>query len=69
VNSLIVESAHAAPAIIINENHGRFPPRSLANNPPFQNRRNHIVAILENVGFDYQIFAQNTLDRGTAAIN
>ena len=49
--------------------HGRFPPRPLANNPPLQNRRNHIVAILENVGLDYQIFAQNTFDGGTAAIN
>jgi hypothetical protein len=27
------------------------------------------VAILKNVGFDYQIFAYDALDRGTAAIN
>jgi hypothetical protein len=69
VNGLIVEGAHAAPAIVINKHHRRFPPCPLANNTPLQNRRNNVVSILENVGFDNQIFAHDALDRGTAAIN
>ena len=69
VNGLIVEGAHAAPPIVINKRHRRFPPRTLANNTPLQNRRNHVVAILENVGFYNQIFAHDPLDRGTSAIN
>src|SRR5262249_59513737 len=47
----------------------RSPPRSLANHTPLQNRRDNIVTILENVGFDYQIFANDALDRRTPAIN
>src|SRR4029453_8310978 len=69
VNGLIVEGAHAAPAIVINKRHRRFPPRTLANNTPLQNRRTHVVAILENSRFYNQIFAPDPLDRGTSAIN
>src|SRR5256886_10052598 len=45
------------------------PPRPFPTTTPLQNRRNDVVAVLENVGFDYQIFAHNALDRRTAAIN
>src|SRR5262245_15695098 len=69
MNSLIVESARAAPPIIIDKRHRRFPPRPLANHTPLQNCRNDVMAILENVGFDYEIFAYNSLDWRTAAIN
>jgi hypothetical protein len=69
VNGLIVEGAHAAPAIVIDKNHRGFPPHTLANNTPLQNRRNNVVTILENVGFDDEIFTHDALDWGTAAIN
>ena len=68
MDGLVVEGADAAPAIVIDEKHRRFPPRALPKNAPLQNCRYHVVAILEEVRFNNEIFGNDPLDRITAAI-
>src|SRR5262249_49991801 len=68
MDGLVVERADPAPAIIIDEKHRRFPPRALPKNAPLQNCRNHVVAVLEAVRFNNEIFGYDPVDRITAAI-
>jgi hypothetical protein len=69
VNRVIVKSASAAPAVVINKGHGRFPPCALAENAPFQDGRHDIVSILKNVCSDDEIFANDALNRITPSVD
>jgi hypothetical protein len=69
VNGLIVQSANAAPSIVINEIHRRFPPCALSKDTPFQGRCHDVVPILENVRFHNQVFANDALYRVAPAVD
>src|SRR4029450_206811 len=69
VNVLIVQSADAAPAIVINKIHRRFPPLALPKNTPLQNRCHNVMSVPENVCFDDEILANDALYRVTPAVD
>ena len=68
VNGLVVKGTNTAPAIVINKHHWRLPPSALPD-APFQNRRNHVVTVFENVRLNNEVFAHDSLDRIAAAID
>jgi hypothetical protein len=69
VNVLIVQSANAAPAIVIDEIHRRFPPRPFPKNTPLQNRSYDVVPVPENVRFHNQVLANDALYGVAAAVD
>jgi hypothetical protein len=69
VKGVVIERANSAPPIVIDETHGRFPPRAFPENAPFQNGRDYIVSILKNVRLHGEIFANDSLYRVTPAID
>ena len=69
VDGVFIKGTRPTPAIVIDQFHRRLVPTGFAHHSPFQRRRDNIVAFLENIGLDDQIFAGNALDRVTAAID
>ena len=50
------------PAVVEQRMHRRFIPRRLSNAPPFQERRDFVVPVFENIGLDLERAADGTLD-------
>ena len=69
VNRAVVKRADAAPAVVVDERHGRFSPLSLPENAPFQDCCNHIMPVFKDVRFDEEIFADDAFYRVTPAVN
>src|SRR5437763_6332480 len=69
VDRVFVESADAAPAIVIDMRHRRLMPVGFAKLPPFHRRGDDIVAVLENVRFHGEIVADDALDHVAPAVH
>ena len=69
MNGLVIQRANPAPAVVVDETHGRFPPCAFSDDPPLQNGRHYIVAILKNVGLHGEIFASDSLYRVTPTLD
>ena len=69
VDGVLVEGADAAPAVVVDEGHGRFVPVILSENAPLQESGHDIVPIFEDVRFHHKVFADHALDRVTSAVN
>jgi hypothetical protein len=64
-----LERTNAAPAIVVDVRHERLVPACRADRSPFQGRRDNVVPILKNVGFDRDVLANDAFDRITAAVD
>jgi hypothetical protein len=69
MNGLVIERANPAPAIVIDEIHGCFPPRAFAEDTPLQNGCDYVMSIFKNVRFHCEIFANDALYRVTTALD
>src|SRR5207247_7504575 len=69
VNRAVVKCADTAPAVVIDERHGRFPPLSLAENTPLQDSRNHVMPVFKDVRFNDEIFADDAFYRVATTVD
>jgi hypothetical protein len=69
ISRIFVKRARAAPTVVIDMCHGGLVPVGGADNSPLQDGRHEIVPILEDISLNRQIFADDTLDWITAAID
>ncbi len=69
IGGVFVEGKDAAPTIVVDQLHRGLVPVGLTDDAPFENSGDDVVAILEDVGLDDHVFADDPLDRVTAAID
>src|SRR5262249_55765210 len=69
IGGIFVDRKNSAPAIIIERFHSRFVPGRLAHEPPFQGSGDNVVAILEYIGLDDNVFANDAFDWVATAID
>ena len=69
MDGTLIKGANPTPAVVIHVRHWRFLPAIFPQDPPFQDGRDNIVPVSENIRLHHKIFTDDALNRVAAAID